>query len=179
MNVTLVVARHNGPMMTCPECGFTYEALSRVDVNAGLREGAAALAQKLRSGSPTLRTRPSPGVWSALEYGCHVRDVSLMQRDRLYVALVEDEPSFKPMYREQRVAFDRYDDQAPEAVAEQLVMGVELFAHALEGLAEDQWPRPLLYGFPGPMRVTVEWMSHHTLHEVVHHRADVERLIGV
>jgi hypothetical protein len=43
-----------------------------------------------------LRTRPEEGVWSALEYACHVRDVFLVQRDRLYTALVEDTPTFTP-----------------------------------------------------------------------------------
>ena len=51
--------------------------------------------------------RPSPEQRSPIEYACHVRDVALMQRNRVYVALVEDEPSFKPMYRDERVAFDR------------------------------------------------------------------------
>jgi hypothetical protein len=145
---------------------------------AELRAGAYAMARLLRSGSPTVRIRPAAEVWSPLGYGCHMRDVALMQRDRLYVALVEDEPSFKPMYREQRVAFDRYDDQNPIAVADQLVMGIDLFAHALEGLDAEQWLRPLVYGFPDPSVRTVEWMAHHTLHEVVHHLVDVDRLVN-
>jgi hypothetical protein len=136
------------------------------------------MARLLRSGSPTLRLRPAAEVWSPVGYGCHTRDVALMQRDRLYVALVEDEPSFKPMYRDQRVAFDRYDEQVPEVVADQLSVGIELFAHALEGLDAEQWLRPLVYGFPDPSVRTVEWMAHHTLHEVVHHQADMERLVS-
>ena len=113
-----------------------------------------------------------------LEYACHVRDVLLMQRDRLYVALVEDEPSFKPMYREERVAFDRYSVQSPTAVAGQIVIGADLLAHAFDGLTEDQWARPLIYNFPGPARRDVEWVAHHTVHEMIHHLADIDRILG-
>jgi DNA segregation ATPase FtsK/SpoIIIE, S-DNA-T family len=125
-----------------------------------------------------LRTRQSPEQWSPLEYACHIRDVLLMQRDRLYVALVEDEPSFKPMYREERVVFDRYNEQAPSYVAVQVVMATRLLANALAGLTEEQWGRPLVYGYPTPQRRDVEWVAHHSLHEAVHHLADVDRLLA-
>jgi hypothetical protein len=101
-----------------------------------------------------------------------------MQRDRLYVALVEDEPSFKPMYREERVAFDRYEDQDAGVVADQLTMAVTMLAHAFAGLRDEQWGRPLLYGFPQPSRQDVEWVAHHTLHEMAHHLWDVDGILA-
>jgi hypothetical protein len=101
----------------------------------------------------------------------------LMQRDRVYVALVEDEPSFKPMYRNERVAFDRYDSRTPGVVADQLVMAADLLSHAYDGLDEAQWARPLIYGFPDPGRRDVEWVAHHTLHELVHHLGDIDRIL--
>jgi hypothetical protein len=98
----------------------------------------------MEGGSDDLHTRRLPEEWSALEYACHVRDVVLMQRDRLYVTLVEDEPDFKPMYREQRVAFDRYAGQSSAAVAGQIVMAADMLAHAFDGLSADQWARWLV-----------------------------------
>jgi hypothetical protein len=80
-----------------------------------------------------------------------------MQRDRLYVALVEDEPSFKPI---------------------QIVMAADLLAHAFDGLDDAQWIRPLVYGFPDPARRDVEWMAHHTVHELQHHLMDIDRILG-
>jgi hypothetical protein len=106
-----------------------------------------------------------------------VRDVLLAQRDRLFVALVEDEPSFKPMYRDERVNFDRYAEQDPEVVAAQLCMAAAMTAHAFSGLDAQQWARPLTYNYPELTRRDVEWMAHHTLHEMVHHRADIERIL--
>ncbi|MGP0029703.1 MAG: DinB family protein [Acidimicrobiales bacterium] len=165
-------------MFTCPECGFTYGELPRPELVARLEACGPDLASRLGADDAALRSRRSPGEWSALEYACHVRDVLLMQRDRLFVALVEDEPSFKPMYREERVAFDRYADQDPGRVSEQLVMAATLFAHACAGLSDEQWSRPLIYGFPDPSRRDVEWVGHHTLHEAVHHRGDIDRILS-
>jgi hypothetical protein len=165
-------------MDICPECGFTYGALPRPQLAPALRASGPALASRLSAAPVDLRRRRADDEWSPLEYACHVRDVSLMQRDRLYVALVEDEPSFKPMYREERVSFDRYQEQDPAEVAEQLTMATALLAHAFAGLTEEQWGRPLMYGFPGPSRRDVEWVAHHTLHEMTHHLADIDRLLG-
>ena len=161
-------------MTTCDECGFTYGALPRPALSSSLREHGGAYGTRLAADPAVLRARPSPAQWSPLEYACHVRDVALMQRDRLYVALVEDEPSFKPMYREQRVAFDRYDLQVPAVVADQVKMATDLLANGFDGLDAAQWSRTVIYGFPGPSRRDVEWMAHHTIHELVHHLVDID-----
>jgi hypothetical protein len=165
-------------METCSQCQFSYGALPRRELVVALEVGGADVAARLSSNEDELRVRRTAEEWSPLEYGCHVRDVLLMQRDRIYVALVEDEPSFKPMYREQRVIFDRYSDQIPAEVADELVMATSLFANALAGLTDDQWERPLVYGFPGPRRRDVEWVGHHTLHEAVHHAYDIDQILS-
>jgi hypothetical protein len=165
-------------MDTCPDCGFTYGLAARADIASSLGEFGRQIAGGLIGSPVQLTTRRRPDQWSALEYACHVRDVLLMQRDRIYVALVEEEPSFKPMYREQRVAFDRYNEQAPEVVSAQLLMAAAMLAHSFDGLADDQWDRPLIYGFPESSRQTVEWVGHHTLHELVHHQADIAGILA-
>jgi hypothetical protein len=164
-------------MTACSECGFIYGATPRQDLAVGLRAAAAEFAVQLAAGGPALRIRRSPEQWSPLEYACHVHDVMLMPRDRVYVALVEDEPSFKPMYREERVAFDRYDTQNPSVVADQIAMAADLLSRAFDGLDDAQWTRPLIYGFPDPARRDVEWVAHHTLHEMVHHHVDIARIL--
>jgi len=166
-----------GGMDTCPECHFTYGALPRPELPAAIGDVSMALAGRLHDATDVHVTRRTPDEWSPLEYACHARDVLLMQRDRLYVALVEDEPSFKPMYRDRRVAFDRYDQQQPEVVAAQLAMAGAMTAYAFDGLDDAQWERTLIYNFPEPSRRDVTWVAHHTLHEVVHHRDDVDRIL--
>jgi hypothetical protein len=165
-------------MDTCPECAFSYGELPRRRLAAAVGATGRAYASRLTPDDFVLHTRPSPDQWSPLEYACHVRDVLLMQRDRLYVALVEEEPSFKPMYREERVAFDRYGGQQPAAVVAQVAMAAELMGNALDGLDDAQWGRSLIYGFPGPTRRDVEWVAQHTLHEMVHHLGDIDRIRG-
>ncbi len=89
-------------------------------------------------------------MWSALEYTCHVRDVLLVQRDRTVLALVETNPGFARMHRDERVGLARYDAHPPPQVADQLGVAAELCATVFEGLTADQWARPLIYNYPAP-----------------------------
>jgi hypothetical protein len=43
---------------------------------------------------PRVTSRPSGDVWSALEYGCHVRDVFRLYDSRLEMMLEEDDPLY-------------------------------------------------------------------------------------
>jgi S-DNA-T family DNA segregation ATPase FtsK/SpoIIIE len=163
-------------METCAGCGFTYGELPRDAIASAMGETGRQLVTLLSTAASPLTERRIPDEWSPLEYACHIRDVLLVQRDRLYVALVEDEPSFKPMYRDERVALDRYAEQHTDVVVAQLLMAAAMTAHAFTALTGDQWTRALIYNYPSPARRDVEWMAHHTLHEMVHHRGDIERI---
>ncbi len=109
---------------------------------------SCGLGQQSRPGAPVgdveegaLRQRPEPQVWSALEYACHVRDVFLVQRERLFLALVEDCPSFAPMYRDQRVTLARYAAEDPTRVADQLHMAATLVGETFGGIDDAGWRR--------------------------------------
>lgn len=117
-------------------------------------------------------------MWSALEYACHTRDVLLAQRERLFLALVEDCPSLAPMHREQRVVLARYAAQDPETVAGQLAMAASLVADAFGDLDEPGRRRECVYNFPTPARRSVAWLGAHTLHEGEHHLQDVDRVLA-
>jgi S-DNA-T family DNA segregation ATPase FtsK/SpoIIIE len=125
-----------------------------------------------------LRTRPAADVWSALEYTCHVRDVFLVQRDRLYTAMVEDTPVFPPMYRDHRVTLARYNAQDPEEVAEQLATAACLIAQAFAALGPVQLQRRCLYNFPAPTERSLLWVGQHAVHEGEHHLRDVEGVLA-
>lgn len=57
-------------------------------------EGITEVATLLRRhGAVGLRTRGHPGVWSPLEYACHLRDVLLIQRERVLAARRTDRPA--------------------------------------------------------------------------------------
>ena len=122
----------------------------------------------------TIRTRPGPRTWSALEYACHIRDVFLTQRERVYLTLVEDCPSFAPMHREERASLARYATEEPTDVGRELKVAAELLARAFEGLDQAQWQRRCIYNFPEARERTVLWLGRHAVHEGEHHLRDVD-----
>ncbi|MBD3914678.1 hypothetical protein [Nocardioides hwasunensis] len=63
----------------CPECGFDPAAQGLADLPGLFRDTATTWSEVLAR--PDAGERPSPEVWSALEYGCHVRDVVHHLRD--------------------------------------------------------------------------------------------------
>ena len=162
----------------CQECGYGYD--NPVEAIAGtLRSLGSDYGERLRrTDGDALRTQPAPSVWSGLDYACHVRDVVLIQRERILLALVESCPSFAPMYREQRVELADYQAHSPDEVADQIVLAAELCATVLAGLGQEQWARPSIYNFPVPTERDVAWLGRHTLHEGVHHLGDIDRGIA-
>jgi hypothetical protein len=76
----------------CPECGLDTSSFAREGIPAMIRANAAAWREPL--GSPDVVRRPLPDKWSALEYGCHVRDVLKLYDYRLSLMLTEDNPRF-------------------------------------------------------------------------------------
>jgi hypothetical protein len=110
-------------MATCPECGFRLKALDHDGPNAGtplawhydesgsadagshIRGLVGEAANILRLLEPDqLRLRPAPGVWSRLEYACHIRDVLLVQRERVLMVRRGFEGEALPMGRDERVS---------------------------------------------------------------------------
>jgi hypothetical protein len=157
--------------MTCTECGFVYD--ESLDVPPLLTEGVAETAGLLSTGD--VRSRRSPEVWSPLEYACHLRDMLLVQRERVLLARRVERPDCTPMGRDERVEHDGYADQAPADVARQLTDAGELFANVLLRLPAPDWERTVLYRYPEPTVRTLRWVALHTLHEVRHHLLDIRR----
>ncbi len=166
-------------MDSCSECGFVYDELDPREVAPRLRSYPARYRDST-SGVPyaLIRRRPEPSVWSALEYLCHVRDVFIIQRDRVILAQVEERPSFARMYRDERVELCRYGSQGVGEALDHVSMAAELCAVVFDGLHETAWSRPLVYNWPAPIARDVAWLGRHTVHEAQHHLRDVTRGIG-
>ena len=107
-------------MDRCEECGFEYDLAGALSAGPAIIDRVAELCGLLGDGRADLRTRRQPSTWSPLEYGCHVRDVLLVQRERVLAARRIDHPSLEPMGREERVEHDGYADQDPARVVRQL-----------------------------------------------------------
>jgi DinB superfamily len=171
---------HDVKVDRCEECQFVYDALDSGAVAGALRSLGGRFSMRLSNEradpglAQTIRTRPSPGVWSALEYACHVRDVFLIQRERVYLTLVEPCPSFARMHRDERADLARYAAQAPNDVANELKVAAELLGWAFAGLEGAQLARPCIYNFPEARERNVLWLGRHAVHEGEHHLRDVD-----
>jgi len=162
----------------CRECGYEYGEIERGAIPEALRAMAVRYQAVLADSDTTvLRAHPRAGVWSALEYACHMRDVFRVQRERAQLALAEDEPAFASMRREERVVEERYNDQQPEQVAREVTGAAASLARLLESLDDDGWQRTGIYNWPERRVRTVEWIGRHTIHEAEHHLHDIDRLV--
>lgn len=166
-------------MTSCHECGFVYEDLPVDQIPVALR----AIGPDFRDACGEIEAdragrRGTPEVWSALEYTCHLRDVLLVQRERVVLAQVAERPVVTAMSRDERVSICRYDAQPLAEVLDQLAMAAELCALSFEGLGPAGWNRQLVYVYPEPEVRSVDWVGRHTVHEGRHHLADVRRVLA-
>lgn len=157
----------------CDECGYSYDEGLAWSAGTAIVDEARGIGHAIERLGERSRRRPSADVWSPLEYACHVRDVLLAQRERVLLARQVDCPTPAPMGRDARVVMEGYAEQDPTSVARQLSDAAELFENVLDRLGDD-WDRTLIYNFPHPTERSLRWVAVHTLHEVVHHRRDVE-----
>ena len=159
---------------TCPDCGFDASALATHDVPAALRRVAAELAAVLAE--PGVGARPAPDVWSALEYGCHVRDVFRIFRTRLELILGEDDPVFPNWDQDETAVQDRYGEQDPAVVSRDLLLAAERLAAAFELVPDHAWQRPGRRSDGAVFTLTT--FSQYLVHDPVHHLWDVRRSGG-
>lgn len=104
-----------------------------------------------------------------------MRDVLLVQRERVLAARRLDGLVAESMGRDERVEHDGYALQTPTDVARQLHDATLLFANVLDRLSPDDWDRTLTYTYPQREERSLRWLAVHTLHELRHHLLDMRR----
>jgi hypothetical protein len=161
----------------CPECG---EDASRIQPEQvpGLIRDCAAQWQKVLSAGGALRDRPREGVWSPLEYACHVRDALRLFDQRLEQMLTRDDPVFDDWDQDEAAARGGYAEQDPQQVAVDIVDAASTIADRFASVptqdsAQDgpAWERPGRRSDGSPF--TVITLARYLLHELVHHLHDV------
>jgi hypothetical protein len=166
-------------MEQCEVCGFAWETVKREEIGPRVDAGTAEIAGLIVADPDRSAMRPSAQRWSATQYAAHVRDVLLTLRDRLVIGVVEDNPSFKPMFRDERVDLGFYDADPADAVAEELRSATAMFIRLFEAIDPTLLWRPVQYGVPSPVERSLLWMGQQAVHEVEHHRSDIaENLDG-
>jgi hypothetical protein len=155
----------------CAECGFRYDLDNAPAAAADIRRLAGEVAAELRTPAD-LATRRRPELWSPLEYGCHLRDVLLVQRERVLTARRDNGFVCTTMGRDIRVEHEGYADQLPVDVARQLTDAALLFGNVLDRLGDD-WDNTMVYSWPEPHLASLRWVAVHTVHEAQHHLRDI------
>jgi hypothetical protein len=158
----------------CSECGFGAGSIDVRQMGPLVRANANAWPDLLAQADA--RKRPvdadgSDAQWSALEYGCHVRDVFRIYDERLRLMLETDRAEFADWDQGVTAVADRYDEQDPAIVASELVAAGESSAQRWHSVRDDQWNRPG-YRSDGA-EFTVESLARYLLHDPVHHLNDV------
>lgn len=159
----------------CEGCGFTYDLRRATTAGDDIRALATEVTALLGNNEADVRTRPHADVWSRLEYACHLRDVLLVQRERVLAARRTSGVDCASMGREERAEHDGYNEQDPADVARQLADAAALFGNVLARLSADDWDRAMIYHYPETSQRSLRWVAVHTAHELQHHLLDIRR----
>lgn len=153
----------------CDDCGFDASIFNSRRIAATLRDQVRRWTSVLER--EDVRVRPRPGVWSPLEYSCHVRDVFRKFDERLKLMLETVDPAFENWDQDATAVEDQYDLQNPEVVSDELRVAGLALAARFESVEPDQWS---LRGFRSDGSVfTVDSIAKYLLHDPVHHLWDV------
>ncbi len=159
----------------CPACGHDTSAVPTQDLAALVVDAGSKWSEFLTTvsdhpgGRADLCVHPSEGVWSALEYGCHVRDVLALFARRVELTLLTDRPRYEWWDHDAAVRSDRYAEQDPVAVAEDIGRGAGELARLMQPLGPDELSRQ---GTRLGTTFTVEGLVRFAIHEALHHLAD-------
>ncbi|NMD57616.1 MULTISPECIES: DinB family protein [Tsukamurella] len=154
---------------SCADCGFDPSTVRRADIADRIARSAigwdAALAR------PDATVRPDERTWSVLEYGCHLRDVHRIMRERLQLMLARDGAAFANWDQDATAIEDAYAEQDPGVVAGELAREAADFAAAYRAVGDEDWARTGLRS--NGSAFTVESFAVYALHDLEHHRVDV------
>ena len=153
----------------CPGCGFDAAHVAGTQVADIVRDAAARWPAVLLR--PDATRRPSPEVWSPLEYACHVRDVCRVFAERLHLMLTQDHPRFPNWDQDATALAERYWEQDPALVSAELTGAAELAAARFDEVTEEEWDRTGLRS--NGSAFTVETLGQYFAHDLVHHVHDV------
>ena len=157
----------------CPQCGFDAATVHATDVAGHIRTDAVKWLTRLER--PGVTERPRPGVWSVLEYGCHVRDVHRIFDQRVHLMLAEDAPHFPNWDQDETALADDYASQRPDTVAAELAAAAEAAANTYATVPDDAWSRRGLRS--NGSEFTVASIAVYHLHDIVHHGWDVDSAV--
>lgn len=157
---------------SCPDCGFRADDLPAERVGQVVKDAGVRYAAVL--GRADVRTRPAEGVWSALEYTCHVRDVCDVMRGRLEQILAGDGSApvhFANWDQDATAVEQAYWASDPAVVRGEVDHAFERAALAFERPSGEQWGWRAIRS--NGSEFTAETLGQYFVHDLLHHLWDV------
>jgi len=164
----------------CPECHLDYGTLHPPFAINTIKSFPRRFTEALASATPeedndaVIRTRPSPDVWSALEYTAHVTDILdtfAVIVQRMYD---EDKPDLPFWDPDEKAKSDGYNQMARADVFTRLKAGADALVTEAERVDGDGWTRTATFPWGDRDLLT---MLQNAAHEGVHHLKDAERVL--
>jgi hypothetical protein len=154
----------------CEDCGL---AAGEVDPGTVAERASVAAEEwvQILGSHPAVEARPEPGIWSPLEYACHVRDVYRIFDIRLQQMLTEDGPRFGNWNQDATAVIERYAEADPEVVSGELEQAAQTFVAHVQALGQGDLTRT--GSRSDGAAFTVATLLQYFLHDVVHHLWDV------
>lgn len=153
----------------CPDCGFDPADQALSDLPRAFHDTAMAWSDALERSD--VAERPSPDVWSPLEYACHVRDVHELFAQRVRLMLDEDAPTFANWDQDATAIECDYGSQDPAVVVVELIEAAGHVAGIYASVSDATSSRRGLRSNGDAF--TVETLGKYHLHDIVHHLHDV------
>jgi hypothetical protein len=162
----------------CEECSFDWDlAIDGVlRTLASFPDGYRTRLDRFRRApdAGVIRRRPSPEVWSALEYAAHVRDVIDFYADRIDRVLNEERPQMTGADFSSMPERRGYLQEDPAVVVDEIAGSSVVVEERLRSLSADQWAR-IGIGIDGDER-TLLVLARRLAHDGQHHLFDLDRL---
>ncbi len=154
---------------SCPDCALDARRLTVADLPGLLEDSTPRWLAALASAG--VRQRPAPGVWSVLEYACHVRDVHRIFAERLALVRDHSDPTFANWDQDATAVQERYAEQDPDTVAGELASAAADVAEAYRTVRPEELQRTARRSNGSVF--TLETLGRYHLHDVVHHAHDI------
>jgi hypothetical protein len=160
----------------CGECHFDARAMTTAEVCGQLRLVPGQVRLVLDGvDEAALRRRPDPGVWSAMEYLGHLRDLMAYHRFLIERAVAEDGPVVASVDPDDAVASAGYAGAGLEELLGQFDRRVDRLVTVIDGLADGALDRRLVLG---DREIDLRLVTRSALHEGYHHQLDLVRVLG-
>ena len=163
---------------TCDECSFDWDLAADgvLRAIASFPDGYRTRLDRFRCApdARVIRRRPSPVIWSALEYAAHVRDVIDFYADRMDRVLNEERPQMTGANFSSMPERRGYLTEDPAVVVDEIARSAAVVEKRLRSLSAAQWARVGI-GVDGDER-TLLVLARRLAHDGQHHLLDLDRL---